>query len=449
MTPVTIASLSIFCLLTLIMLGVHIGFSLAAMSFLGVWCLTGNLRPALSMLSTTSFEGIREYIFAVIPLFVMMGCFMSRSGVARNLFAAFNYFLKRLPGGLGIATVISNAVFAAVTGVSVASAAVFSRVCLPEMDRYHYQKGFALGAVAGSSVLGMLIPPSVLMIVYGMLSETSIGKLFLAGFIPGIVLSFIFSLGIILMIVAKPGLAGLEYGPDGKRRPIVAAGGDEKEDRFILIALRALPIFLIVLLVLGGIWGGFFTPIEASAVGALSTFVVSLGMGMSFKEFRQALLESVGTTASILFLLISAQMYSRMLAMSGVTVRIGNYIAASGMSSLGVLLLICLILIALGCVLDSTSILLLTIPLILPVASAFHWNLVWLGILLIVVVEMGLLTPPFGMVVFAMKATIGEMDADVSVEQIFRGAFPFLLMMVIEVALLIAFPWLATWLPGI
>ena len=446
MSPTLIAVLSILCLLVLIMSGAHIGFSLAAMSFIGVWRLTGNLRPALSMLSTTAFEGIREYLFAVIPLFVMMGCFMSRSGVARNLFSAFNYFLKRLPGGLGIATVISNAVFAAVTGVSVASAAVFSRVCLPEMDRYNYQKGFALGAVAGSSVLGMLIPPSVLMIVYGMLSETSIGKLFMAGFIPGLTLSVIFSLGIVIMTIMRPGLAGLELGPDGGRRPKAAA---EEHEKFLPVMFGALPIFVIVALVLGGIWGGFFTPTEASAIGALSTFVVSLGMGMTMGELKQALLESVGTTASIFFLLISAQMYSRMLAMSGITVKLGNFIAGSGMSSLGVLLLICLVLIALGCVLDSTSILLLTVPLILPIASAFQWDLIWLGILLIIVVEMGLLTPPFGMVVFAMKATIGDEDRDVTVEQIFRGAFPFLVMMVVEVILLIMFPGMATWLPSL
>ena len=178
--------------------------------------MTGRFNVAVSILSTTSFEAIRDYAFTVIPLFVLMGCFMSQSGVAKDLFDSMNYGLKKLPGGLGIATVISNAVFAAVTGVSVASAAVFSRICLPEMNRHHYRPGFALGAVGGSSVLGMLIPPSLLMIVYGMVSETSIGKLFLAGIIPGLILAGIYCIGIICMSAAKPELAGRMKNEQGK-----------------------------------------------------------------------------------------------------------------------------------------------------------------------------------------------------------------------------------------
>lgn len=445
MSVTAIAVASMFILLALILGSVHVGFSLATMSFIGVWMMTGNPKTALAMLSTTAFEGIRDYTFAVVPLFVLMGCFMSRSGVARNLFDAFNYFLKRFPGGMGIATVISNAVFAAVTGVSVASAAVFSRICLPEMNRYNYKKTFALGAVAGSSVLGMLIPPSLLMIVYGMLSETSIGKLFMAGIVPGLVLSAIYCVGIIIMCSLDPALAGLARGEDGKLRMIDAK--EEKQELFFPVFLRALPIFVIVLLVLGGIWGGFFTPTEASAVGAFATLILSVCMGMGLKDIKAALLEGMGTTASIFFLLLTAQMYSRMLAMSGVTVRLGNLIANSGLSSGWVLFLICLILIILGCVLDSTSILLLTVPLILPIAAAFQWNLIWLGIVMIIVVEMGLLTPPFGMVVFAMKATID--DDEIKVEHIFRGSVPFLFMMIIAVLIVILVPSLATWLPSL
>lgn len=448
MSVTTIALVSIAALLVLILSGIHIGFSLAAMSFIGVWAMTGKSRSALAILTTTSFEGIREYTFAVIPLFVLMGCFMSRSGVARNLFDAFNYFLKKLPGGMGIATVVSNAVFAAVTGVSVASAAVFSRICLPQMNRYHYKKNFSLGTVAGSSVLGMLIPPSVLMIVYGMLSETSIGSLFMAGFIPGAILAAIFSIGILFLSWRNPSLVGRERMPDGSTRHIAEAedeGGNTKS--FVIVFLRAMPIFGIVVIVLGGIWGGFFTPTEASAVGAMSTFILSLAMGMDMKGLKAVLLESVGTTASIFFLLISAQMYSRMLAMSGITMKLGNMIAASGLGPNWVLFFICIILIALGCVLDSTSILLLTVPLIMPIAAAFNWNLIWFGIVMIIVVEMGLLTPPFGMVVFAMKATID--DPDVTVEQIFRGSLPFLIMMVIAVMIVIIFPKTATFLPDL
>ena len=327
MSMITVAVISLICLLSLIFLGVQIAFSLSLMSFVGIWLMTGRFNVAVSILSLTSFEAIRDYTFAVIPLFILMGCFMSHSGVAKDLFDSMNYALKKLPGGLGIATVISNAVFAAVTGVSVASAAVFSRICLPEMNRHHYKPGFALGAVGGSSVLGMLIPPSLLMIVYGMVSETSIGKLFMAGVIPGLVLSAIFCIGIICMCAAKPELAGRYKNEQGKavNKPVEG----EAVISFLMTLFKALPIYLIVVLVLGGIWGGLFTPTEASAVGAFATFILALSRGMKWKGLKSILLESAGTTASILFLLISAQMYSRMLTMSGATVALGDLIANS------------------------------------------------------------------------------------------------------------------------
>jgi tripartite ATP-independent transporter DctM subunit len=200
---ITIAVITIFCLFALILMGVHIGFALAIMSFTGVWLMSGKLSVALSILATTSFEAIRDYVFAVLPLFVLMGAFMSHSGAARDLFNASNFFVRKLPGGMGVATVVANAIFAAVTGVSVASAAVFSKICLPEMSRLNYDKKFALGAVAGSSVLGMLIPPSVLFIIYGMTAEQSIGKLFVAGIIPGLILAAMYSILIVGMCVWK------------------------------------------------------------------------------------------------------------------------------------------------------------------------------------------------------------------------------------------------------
>jgi len=444
MSMISVAVVSLICLLALILFGVHIGFSLSLMSFVGIWLMTDRFSVALSILATTSFEAIRDYAFTVIPLFVLMGSFMSQSGVAKDLFDSMNYSMKKLPGGLGIATVISNAVFAAVTGVSVASAAVFSRICLPEMSRHHYRPGFALGAVGGSSVLGMLIPPSLLMIVYGMVSETSIGKLFMAGIIPGLTLAAIYCAGIIIMCTVKPELIGRVKNEDRNAAPQKSREIEEKS--FIRLMFSALPIYLIVVLVLGGIWGGLFTPTEASAVGALSTMILSLARGMRLKQLKGVLLEAAGTTSSILFLLISAQMYSRMLTMSGATVALGNLVASSGLGAGMVLLLICMVLVLLGCILDSTSILLITVPLILPIAAAFGWDLIWLGIIIIIVVEMGLLTPPFGMVVFAMKATIGK---SVEVEEIFRGVIPFLFMMILAVLLIILFPQMVTWLPGL
>jgi len=277
-----------------------------------------------------------------------------------------------------------------------------------------------------------------------MLTETSIGKLFMAGFLPGIVLSIIYIIGITILVQRNPSIGGMTRNEKGKLVPIELPD-DEKEDT-VKVMIGAIPTVLVVLLVLGGIWLGWFTPTEASAVGALACFILALVKGMRFRGVIDTLLESVGTTAAVLFLMTTAQMYSRMLAISGITTLIGGKIAASGLANWIVLVIILLILIALGCVLDSTSIILLSIPFILPIANAFGWNLLWFGIVMIVTVETGLLTPPFGMVVFSMKATI---NADtVSVEDIFRGSFPFLIMMILAIVVFICFPIISTLLPS-
>lgn len=441
------ALFTIVSLIILILSGVHIVFALAVMSFVGVWMMTGKISIALSLLATTAFEGIRDYSYAVLPLFVLMGSLMGASGAAKDLFGSANLFLKKLPGGMGVATVAANAVFAAVTGVSVASAAVFSRICLPEMKRYNYDLKFALGTVAGSSVLGMLIPPSVLMIVYGMITGESIGKLFVAGIIPGLLLALLYSVGIIVMGIIKPELIGR------KKRTVneaaaAAEQGEEtyQEEKPWLMVLKSLPVFFLVFLVLGGIWGGLFTPTEASGVGALGAIVLAFSKKITRQQFKGVFLETSSTTATILFLLITAQMYSRMLSMSGLVTWLGNLVVSAEISQWAVLFLFCLLLLILGCFLDSASILLLTVPLVLPIAVHFQWNLIWLGIVVIMVTEMGLMTPPFGMVVFAMKATVGD---EVAVEDIFMGSLPFLLLMAAAVIFVIAFPALSTWLPSL
>lgn len=435
---ITIAVITIFCLFALIFMGVHIGFALSIMSFIGVWLMSGKLSVALSIMATTSFEAIRDYVFAVLPLFVLMGAFMSHSGAARDLFNASNFFVRKLPGGMGVATVVANAIFAAVTGVSVASAAVFSKICLPEMSRLNYDKKFALGAVAGSSVLGMLIPPSVLFIIYGMTAEQSIGKLFVAGIIPGLILSGMYSILIIGMCMWKPEIGG--------RGAAQLADAHDDNEKALKVMIQALPVVALVVLVLGGIWGGLFTPTEASAVGALGAMLVGLMKKLSLKKIKEVLLETAATTSAILLLLIAAQMYSRMLAMSGLIAELGNAVANSGVASWVVMTCLFILLLVLGCILDSVSILLLTVPLILPIAAKLGWDLIWLGVVMVIVTEMGLLTPPFGMVVFSVKATIGDA---VKLEDIFRGSMPFLAVMFIFSLIVIAFPILSTYLPSL
>ena len=436
MTPETIAIVSVFFVFGLIVLGVHVGITLAAMSVLGIWAITGKVTVALNILQVTAYSAVMDYVFAVVPLFVLMGLFSTLAGATRELFNAAQFFLGRVRGGMGIATVIANAVFAAITGVSVASAAVFSKIAYPEMKRLKYDKKFGLGIVAGSAILGMLIPPSVLMIVYGVVTEQGIGKLFIAGFLPGLVVTAVLSLGIRTMIYFKPTLGGLME----KGKPFTLRN-----------ALRAVAgcwaVILLILLVLGGIWGGLFTPTEAGAVGAAGGFLLVVVKGkLNLRELWRVLLDGGQTTASIFLLLICAQMYSRMLTISGLASRISE-----GATSLpvppwviiGGFLVVWLIL---GCIIDSTSIILLTIPIMHPVAVKLGYHPIWFTIVAIVTIEIGLLTPPFGMVVFAMKSALGD---EAKIEEIFAGSTPFMLMLAVALAIIIAFPILSTFLPSL
>ncbi len=416
--------------------GVHIGVVLLCLGLLGSWMATGDLLVSASLLGTGPFYALFSYEIVVIPLFILMGLFVTVSGASEDLYKAFNLAFRKIPGGLAIATVVSNAIFAAITGVSIASAAVFSKIALPEMRKLGYDHRFTLGTIAGSSVLGFLIPPSVLLIVYGIFSRESIGKLFIAGVVPGLLLTLVYTLGIIAMVKFRPSLAG------GGTRQLKPVTGKE-----LLSSLLNTwgPMGLIVL-VLGGIYGGFLTPTEAGAVGALGAFVLSLIKGRLNKQtMRYALHEAGLITASFFLLFIGAQMYSRMLAVTGLVGMITDAMVGLPLSPLLILILIFIVYLILGAFIDSISIMILTLPIMIPVVQAFGFDLIWFGIVSTIAVEMGLLTPPFGMVIFVMKSTIGD---DVAIEDIFRGIFPFLFMMICTLAILVAFPVLCTWLPS-
>lgn len=436
MPPTTLALISVVLVFVLILLGVHIGVALAAVSVVTIWCITGKFSVAISLLQTTAYSAVMDYVFAVVPLFVLMGLFSTLSGATRELFTSAQVFLGRVRGGLGIATVFANAIFAAITGVSVASAAVFSKIALPEMERLQYDRKFSLGIVAGSSILGMLIPPSVLMIVYGVLTEQAIGKLFIAGILPGLVVTAVLSLGIWMMVYVKPRLGG---NLDDVRRL----------DFRTVVRTLATPwaVVGLILLVMGGIWGGFFTPTEAGAVGAAGGFLlVVIKRQFSFRSLWQVLLDGGQTTASIFLLLICAQMYSRMLTMSGLAGKITHWTSTLPVSPIVIIFGFIVIFLLLGCIIDSTSIILLTIPLMYPIALKLGYHPIWFTIVSIVAIEIGLLTPPFGMVVFAMRSALG---GKVQIEEIFAGAVPFILMLAASLGIIIAFPILSTWLPSL
>ncbi len=437
LAPTTLALLSVVLVFGLILLGVHIGVALAAVSVLTLWLITGKFFVAISLLQTTAYSAVMDYVFAVVPLFVLMGVFSTVSGAIRELFASAQVLFGHVRGGIGIATVFANAVFAAITGVSVASAAVFSKIALPEMERLHYDRKFSLGIVAGSAILGMLIPPSVLMIVYGVLTEQAIGKLFVAGILPGLVVTAVLSLGIWTMVLVKPRLGG-------------RLGEVRRLDFRTVVRAAAAPwaVVALVILVMGGIWGGFFTPTEAGAVGAAGGFLLIFinRQKLTLRGLWQILLDAGQMTASIFLLLICAQMYSRVLTMSGLAGNITQWVGALAIPPMFIVFGFIVVFLLLGCILDSTSIIILTIPLMHPIALNLGYDPLWFAIVSILAIEIGLLTPPFGMVVFAMKSAIGK---TVQVEEIFAGAFPFILMLGVALGVIIAFPKLSTWLPSL
>jgi tripartite ATP-independent transporter DctM subunit len=431
MSPTLIACASLVLMLALIWVGMHVAVVLAVVSFIGVWLIKDDAGIAANLLAQASQDAIASHIFGVVPLFVLTGFLVAHADIGKDAFEVANQLLRRLRGGLGVATVASNAVFAAITGVSIASAAVFTRVAVPEMRRYGYHPRFAVGVVAGSSVLGMLIPPSLLMILYGFLSNQSVGDLFTAGIVPGLLLALAYTLGIVVMSFVWP-------------HSVYASGAPQPIDGMVLMPMGALlrklvPSVLMIVLVLGGLYAGYFTATEAGAVGALLALVIALLRGkLNARTLWSVLIETGHVTVSVSFLIICATIYTRMLAMSGMPQFLVETMAQAGLGATAFLMLYVLIVIALGMVVDSSSILLIVLPLMLPLAEQFGMNLVWFGVVTVVAVEIGLLTPPFGLSVYVIKSTL--QDESISLGDIFRGTAPFTLMMLGVLLLLIFFP---------
>ncbi len=436
MSDLNIGLLAIALMLAGIYFGMHIGVALIVTSFISVW-LVKSPEVAARFVAASANDAIRDYLFGVIPLFVLMGMLVSVSGVGRDTFDVFQWLMRRIRGGLGLATVAANAVFAAITGISIASASVFTKVAVPEMMRHGYTARFAVGVVAGSSVLGMLIPPSLLMIIYGVLAEESIGRMFIAGVIPGIVLALGFAVLIVGMAYLRPAMILVPGVADVAR--------DELQETPASAAIKFIPILILITLVLGGLYGGLFTPTEAGAVGAAGALVIALvRRRLTWAKLWNVLVETGYVSVSVLFLIISAMLYSRMLALTGMPAAVTEGITHLGLGPWGFLGAYVLIVLALGCIIDSVSIMLIMLPIVLPIARAFGMDVVWFGVVTVVAVEIGLLTPPFGVSVYTVKSALN--DPRITVRDIFAGAFPFVLMMFAVLLVLIAFPQLSTWL---
>jgi tripartite ATP-independent transporter DctM subunit len=437
MSATVIGLASVGVMIALIYAGVHVAVALAATSFAGVLLIRGNFGVAANMTAIAANEAISDYIFGVVPLFVLMGLAVSLSGIGFDTFAAANRFFGRMRGGVGVATVAANAIFAAITGISIASAAVFSKVAVPEMIRHGYDKRLAVGIVAGSSILGMLIPPSLLFIVYGIITEQSIGDLFIAAIVPGLLMSVAFGAGIVAMVAWRPALVKVAAAADAETATI---GWGEALGKLF-------PIALLVAIVLGGIYGGFFTPTEAGAAGALAALVFALvRRTLNGPTLWRLLSETGHVTASVCLLIVGAAMYSRMLALSGVPNVIGEYFVASDLGFLPSLIIYLVIILLLGTIIDSISILLIMVPLAAPVFIAQDVNMIWFGIISIVAVEIGIITPPMGIGVFVVKDSLARKD--ITLGDVFLGAAPFVAIMAMVLVLLVAFPQLSLFLLG-
>jgi C4-dicarboxylate transporter, DctM subunit len=435
-------------LLGLVFCGFHIAVSLGVTSLLGIYLINGDIEMVRRFSASTAYEALRDYVFAVIPLFMLMGEFLAKCGAARDLFTLVNRLTKWVPGRLGVATVLANAVFAFVTGVSIAAAAAFSKIAHPEMRRYGYERKFSLGCIAGSACLGMLIPPSVLMIVWGVLTEMAIGKLFIAGIIPGFLVVTLYIGYIVWVAKTQPARVG-----EGVALPPEQLAARDANDMSEDVPLKTIlwstaGIICLVVLVLGGIWLGAFTPTEGAGVGATLALLLALARGMRGKDMLEAIMSVGRTSAPLLLLLVTAQLYSRVLAMTGITGAAKAFFLSSGLSPYMILAMMIVIWFILGCIIDSISIILLTVPVFAPVAVALGFDPIAFAILGILAIETGLLTPPFGILVFTVKAAVPD-EKNLSTSEIFSGATPYWIALLTAIVLIAIFPQIATWLPNL
>ena len=431
MDPVVVGALGTGFVFVLIFLGMPIALAMMLVGFAGISYLA-SFQAALPVVARTVYEVSSYYPYTVIPLFVVMGGFAGTSGLTKDLYGAFDKWLHRLPGGLGIATIAACAAFSGVSGSSVATAAAMGTVALPEMKRYGYHPRLSTGTVAAGGTLGFLIPPSIGFVVYGMLTEQSIGKLLVAGVFPGLLLASAYVAIIVLLVRLTPSLAPARTD---------AVSWSEKFSS-LLGVWEPLLLFVIVM---GGIYGGFFTPTEAGAVGATVLLLVALVKGkLTWASLVQALQESTRISVMVLFLVAGANVFSYFLALSTIPMEVASWASELQVSRYLVHFAILLMYLVLGCFLDAISMMVLTMPVIYPVITALGFNPIWFGVIAVLMMEAGLITPPMGLNVFTVAGVAG----DVRLETIFRGAMPFLFAIFAVAFLITVFPQIALYLPA-
>ncbi|MBU6498621.1 MAG: TRAP transporter large permease [Rhodospirillales bacterium] len=429
MDPSFVAVAGFVALFTLMLLRFPIGLAMGAVGVAGFAALVG-VEPAMKLLAQSPIRTATDAGFAVIPLFLLMGTIASASGMSGELFQAANSFLGHRKGGLGMATIAACAGFAAISGSSVATAATFSAVAYPEMRRFNYPQSFSTGVIAAGGTLGAILPPSLVLAVYSLITQQDVGKLYMAGIIPGLLAVLMYVTTIWVIGRVRPGFL-----PRGPR-----AGWSER-----LAAVRGVwAITLLFLFVIGGMYGGAFTPTEAASMGAGGAFLIAVLRGrLSPAMFLDCLLRALRTSAAIFAILIGALLFGYFLTITQTPQHVTEFLTGLGLGRYHVLLLIMLMYLVLGCVMDAMAMVILTIPIIFPVITALGFDPIWFGVIIVMTVELGLIHPPVGMNVFVIKSVV----RDVRIGTIFVGVIPFVITDIIRLAILIAFPILSTFLP--
>lgn len=430
MTPFAAGFAGIACLFALLILRVPVAFAMLVVGFVGYWVLEG-LRGAGGVLLTESYSAVSNYNLIVVPMFVLLGNISSAAGFSRGLYDAAFAWVGRFRGGLASASVLGCAVFAAVSGSSVATAVTLGKVALPEMKRLGYAPGLSTGSIAAGGTLGFLIPPSTGFVLYAILTEESIGRLFMAGILPGLLLTTLFMTAIWLISVLDP-----KAGPRGE--PVALA------DRFRVLG-QAAPLLIVILLSIGGIYVGIFTPVEASGVGAALVIILALvRRRLSSEDFKQAVLSTLSTSAMLYAIVIGANVLNPFFAVTRIPATLGEGLGALGFGAYGTLFVIIMAYVVLGMFMDGLSMLVITIPIVFPVVTALGFDPIWFGVVAVIVIEMGMITPPVGLNVFVVRTVAG----DVPLATVFGGVMPFLIAMIIGLLLIIAFPQIALFLPN-
>jgi tripartite ATP-independent transporter DctM subunit len=429
MTETTIGLLGIAGLFVLLALRVPVAIAMLAAGFFGTWAIHGR-QSAIALLTSETFSAVSSYTLIVIPLFILMGNISSAAGFSRGLYELAYAWVGRFRGGLASASILGCAGFSAVSGSSVATAVTIGRVAIPEMSRYGYSNRLSTGSVAAGGTLGYLIPPSTGFVLYSILTEQSLGQLFMAGILPGLVLTLLFIGAIVLLTTLDP-----DAGPNGAPVPL-----SERLERLV----GAFPLLAVIVISIGGIYAGIFTPVEAAGVGALLILVLALaGRKLRFGALREAFLQTVKTSTTLYVIIIGAAIFSPFLAFTQIPQSLADMLTNLGLGPLGTLVAILLAYLVLGMFMDALSMLVVTIPIVYPIVIAAGYDPIWFGVIAVIVIEMGMITPPVGINVFVVKG----IAPSVPMGTIFRGVLPFWFAMLVALALLIAFPQLALLIP--